>query len=275
MPVGVAHRAAPCAAYAGPSVEARNGAPSASGSTVTWTPHGAASRQVRDRVPAARRRVLPGRNPQVEPRARPAADRRRRSDHRRAVDAEDGDRRTRPQHVRDCRRRRAAGRRRARRRRCGTAPPGRATPVQVRPWRPARRSWCCPRSSRRLASMRRAPPAHRAPAPPNIPECTSPASASTVTTTLTMPRRVTVTAGRPTAALPVSQTRITSAAAGRRCFGTNVLQAAGALLLRPLDDQLQVDRHVVAERRRAGQVHRGCCPCSPRCRGRTSGRRPR
>ena len=47
--------------------------------------------------------------------------------------------------------------------------------------------------------------------PPNMPECTSEASASTVTTTLAMPRRLTVAAGCPTAAFPVSHTRIVSA----------------------------------------------------------------
>ena len=88
-----------------------------------------------------------------------------------------------------------------------------------------------------------------------MPEWSSDASASTVTTTLTMPRRLTVAAGWPTAALPVSQTRIVSARSRSAWLGDERLEPAGALLLGSLDDQLQVDRDVVAERAQGGEVH--------------------
>ena len=51
------------------------------------------------------------------------------------------------------------------------------------------------------------------------------------------------------------------------------LEPAGALLLGALADDLHGDRQVVPERPQRGQVHRRCCPCSRRRRGRTSGRR--
>lgn len=47
--------------------------------------------------------------------------------------------------------------------------------------------------------------------PPNMPECTGPARVSTVTTTLTLPRSVSVNVGTPTAKFPLSHTRIASA----------------------------------------------------------------
>ena len=68
-----------------------------------------------------------------------------------------------------------------------------------------------PWSSRRVASVATRAASASGAAPPNIPEWISETPASMVTTTLTMPRRLTVAAGWPTAALPVSQTRIVSA----------------------------------------------------------------
>ncbi len=69
-----------------------------------------------------------------------------------------------------------------------------------------------------------------------------------------MPRRVTVAAGCPTAALPVSQTRMVSARSRSGLARDERLQPAGALFLRPLDDQFQVHRHVVAERPQGEQM---------------------
>ena len=73
------------------------------------------------------------------------------------------------------------------------------------------------RGRRRRGNARRAARAARghrprARAPPNIPEWISDVSASTLTTTLTIPRRLTVAAGCPTAAFPVSHTRMASSA---------------------------------------------------------------
>ena len=59
-------------------------------------------------------------------------------------------------------------------------------------------------------------------------------------------------AGRPTAALPVSQTKMTSAAQQVGVLRYEVLQTTGALLLGPFDDQLQIDRYL-DHRERAGQ----------------------
>ena len=78
-----------------------------------------------------------------------------------------------------------------------------------------------PAASRSVASIATRAARASGAAPPNIPEWTSEARASTVTTTLTMPRRLTVAAGRPTAALPVSQTRIVSARRRSAFSGTN------------------------------------------------------
>jgi hypothetical protein len=58
-------------------------------------------------------------------------------------------------------------------------------------------------------------------APPNTPECSSDASASTWTITSATPRRLTVTAGWPTASFPASQTKIASARSRPACPGTN------------------------------------------------------
>ena len=77
----------------------------------------------------------------------------------------------------------------------------------------------------------------------------------TVTTTLIMPRRLTVAAGRPTAALPVSQTRIASARSRSASLGHEGLEPAGALLLRPLDDELEVHGNVVAQGPQRREVH--------------------
>ena len=77
-----------------------------------------------------------------------------------------------------------------------------------------------PASSRRVASRwMRAARASGA-GPPYMPEWTSDESAWTLTTTLARPRRLTVTAGSPTSALPVSQTRIASARSRSACLGT-------------------------------------------------------
>jgi hypothetical protein len=77
-----------------------------------------------------------------------------------------------------------------------------------------------PASSRRVASRwMRAARASGA-GPPYMPEWTSDDSDSTLTTTLARPRRLTVTAGTPTAALPVSQTRMASARSWSACLGT-------------------------------------------------------
>ena len=88
-----------------------------------------------------------------------------------------------------------------------------------------------------------------------MPECTSDASASTRTTTFAMPRNVTVAAGLPTAALPVSHTRIASARSRSGFCSHERLEPAGALLLGALDHELQVHGDVVAERPQRQQVH--------------------
>ena len=57
--------------------------------------------------------------------------------------------------------------------------------------------------------------------PPNMPECIGLLSASSVTSTLVMPRSVVVSVGTPTAKLPVSTTRIVSARSNSTFSGTN------------------------------------------------------
>ena len=57
--------------------------------------------------------------------------------------------------------------------------------------------------------------------PPNMPECIGLLSASSVTSTLVIPRRVVVSVGTPTAKLPVSTTRIVSARSSSTLSGTN------------------------------------------------------
>ena len=108
-------------------------------------------------------------------------------------------------------------RRRAHQRRFGTAQADTAHPS---------RSACCPARdrgvalvSRSVASIATSAASASGAGPPNIPECTSDLMPD-LTTTLTMPRRLTVAAGRPTAALPVSQTRIASARSRSAFFGT-------------------------------------------------------
>ena len=243
---------------------------------MTVTPQGAAARRWAVSAASACVGIGARRDPQVQPGARARHDGGGRADHRRAVDAQDGERRARPEHVRD-----GAGAEQRRRRRStlaslrncsgsGTAPRS-TSGVLSRP---------CDRGLALGVAQRRqdrgpGPPARPGPAPPNMPECSSPGSASTCTTTLTMPRRLTVTAGTPTAALPVSQTRIASARSRSALLRHEVLEPAGALLLGALDDQLEVDRDVRRRGRAARSGASGCCPCSRRRRGRTSGRRPR
>ena len=84
--------------------------------------------------------------------------------------------------------------------------------------------------------------------PPNMPECTSEASASTVTTTLAMPAQADGRGRLPDRRVPrvAHQDRVRSQHLGVRLDVR--LETAGALLLRPLDDELQVHRDVVAER---------------------------
>ena len=62
-------------------------------------------------------------------------------------------------------------------------------------------------------------------------------------------------AGWPTAALPVSQTRIASARSRSAMVGDEGLESAGALLLRAFDDQLEIDRDVLAEGTQRREVH--------------------
>ena len=78
-----------------------------------------------------------------------------------------------------------------------------------------------PRSSRSEASIAISPPSGSGAGPPNMPECIALASASTVTSTLVIPRSVVVSVGTPTAKLPVSQTRMASARSSSTLSGTN------------------------------------------------------
>ena len=263
------------AAYAGPSIAARNGAPVASVSTVDRDAPRARCAQVLDRArPAPPRGVVPGgmrRFSRAAARGTMAAAEPTTGGQSMPSTVSGGPG---PEHVGDGAVAEQLRRRRGRRRRCGTGRAGRGRrpglgvvePGDRGVARARRAAWRASRSGR---------PARPGPAPPNMPECISEASASTLTTTLTMPRRLTVTAGMPTAALPVSQTRIASARSRSAFCGTKSSRPAGALLLRALDDELEVDR----ARRRRGPAGRsgasGCCPCSRRRRGRTSGRRPR
>ena len=112
-----------------------------------------------------------------------------------------------------------------------------------------------PWSSRSVASMATSAASASGAGPPNMPECTSDASASTVTTTLTMPAQA-HGRGRDAdggVAGVADQDRVGAQQVG--VLRDEVLEPAGALLLRALDDQLEVDRHVVAERAQRGQVH--------------------
>jgi hypothetical protein len=58
-------------------------------------------------------------------------------------------------------------------------------------------------------------------------------------------------------------------------LGDEGLEPAGALLLGSLDDQLQVDRNVVAESAQGGEVHEEVALAVGLHRGRTSDRPPR
>ena len=92
-------------------------------------------------------------------------------------------------------------------------------------------------------------------APPNMPEWSSDAIASTVTTTLTMPAQAHGRGGVAHGGVAgvADQDRVGTQQVG--VAGDERLEAAGALFLRPLDHQLQVHRHVVAERPQCEQVH--------------------
>ena len=140
------------------------------------------------------------------------------------------------------------------RRRCGTARADRARPSRSAELsRPV--TVVLPRSSRSDASMAISAASASGAAPPNMPECSSDASASTRDDDVDHARAgVTVAAGCPTAALPVSQTRIVSARSRSGLARDELLEPAGALLLRSLDHQLQVHRDVVAERPQREQV---------------------
>ena len=60
--------------------------------------------------------------------------------------------------------------------------------------------------------------------------------------------------GRPTAALPVSATRMASARRRSAFAGTNCFQPTRALFLGSFDDHLEVDRDVVAESMQRGEM---------------------
>jgi hypothetical protein len=93
------------------------------------------------------------------------------------------------------------------------------TPVQV--WVLSKpRTVVFPSASRRVASIAISAARASGAAPPNMPECISEPSARTVTTTLARPRSEVVTVGRPSVALPVSQTRIVSARSRSGSVGT-------------------------------------------------------
>ena len=96
-----------------------------------------------------------------------------------------------------------------------------------------------------------------------------------MTTTLAMPRRLTVAAGRPTAALPVSQTRIVSARS-RSGFGRHEPSRPPVpCSSEPSTTSFRFDRDVVAERPQRDQVHDDVALAVGGARGRTSDRRPR
>ena len=77
-----------------------------------------------------------------------------------------------------------------------------------------------PRLSRSVASIATSAARASGAAPPNTPEWSSDVSASTRTITSATPRRLTVTAGWPTAAFPASPTTIASARSRSACPGT-------------------------------------------------------
>ena len=97
----------------------------------------------------------------------------------------------------------------------GYGPPG-PDPGAGRPW-----TVVLPRASRSVASIATSAARASGAAPPQMPEWTPATSASTVTTTSTFPRRLTVTPGRPTAALPVSATRWRRPGGASAWDGTN------------------------------------------------------
>jgi hypothetical protein len=78
-----------------------------------------------------------------------------------------------------------------------------------------------PSASRRVASMWMSAASASGAGPPNMPECIELDRAETRTTTLASPRSDVVTVGTPTAALPVSQTRMASARSRSALAGTN------------------------------------------------------
>ena len=123
--------------------------------------------------------------------------------------------------------------------------------------------WSCSRpstvvspwASRRLARIDTRAASASGAGPPNMPECSSPGSASTCTTTLTMPRRLTVTAGTPTAALPVSQTRIASARSRSAFFGTKSSSPPVPCSSEPSTTSLRLTGTSDAQGTQGGQVH--------------------
>ncbi len=70
-----------------------------------------------------------------------------------------------------------------------------------------------------------------------------------------MPRRLTVTAGTPTAALPVSQTRIASARSRSAFFGTKSSSPPVPCSSEPSTTSLRLTGTSVAQRTQRGQVH--------------------
>ncbi len=110
-----------------------------------------------------------------------------------------------------------------------------------------------PRASRSVASIATSAARASGAAPPNPPECSSDASASTPTITSTTPRRLTVTAGLAHGRVPgvADQDRVGPQQVG--VPGHEALQGPGGLL-GSLDDQLQVDRHLVTEGPQRRQV---------------------
>ena len=78
-----------------------------------------------------------------------------------------------------------------------------------------------PCSSCSVASIWISPTTGSGAGPPNMPECIGLPSASSVTSTLVIPRSVVVSVGTPTAKLPVSTTRIASARSSSTLSGTN------------------------------------------------------
>ena len=76
-----------------------------------------------------------------------------------------------------------------------------------------------------------------------------------MTTTLTMPRRLTVAAGTPTAALPVSQTRIASARSRSAWSGTKASRPPVPCSSDPSTTSLRLTGSVVAEGAQGREVH--------------------